>query len=136
MKETRFVKPIVFIKPIVREIRARAQAGEREKIIKLRLPAITLSYGMWVAESRFYKLKVSKKREAMLEGKKRTTIMAASCIALNAALSSRLDRWRIDGTDRRIDGWMNGWPGPLDERTNVLALSITRRARATDKKRA
>jgi len=117
-----------------------ARARERERIIKLRLWVIALSYGIWLAESRFYKLKVSKKREAMLERKKRRTIMAASCIALNVALSSRLDGRRIDGMDRRIDGWMNGWPGgrpgPLDERTNVLALSITRRARATDKKRA
>lgn len=33
--------------------------------------------------------------------------MAVSCIALNAALSSRIDEWRIDGMDR----WINGWPG-------------------------
>jgi len=35
--------------------------------------------------------------------------MAASCIALNAALSSRVDGWRIDGMDRWIDGWMDEW---------------------------
>lgn len=32
--------------------------------------------------------------------------MAASCIALNAALSSRVDGWRIDGMDRWMDEWM------------------------------
>lgn len=40
----------------------------------------------------------------MRECEKERAIMAVSCIALNAALSSRIDEWRIDGMDRWVDG--------------------------------
>lgn len=37
--------------------------------------------------------------------------MVASCIALSAVLSSRVDGWRIDGMDRWMDEWMAGRAG-------------------------
>lgn len=40
----------------------------------------------------------------MREYEKERAIMVVSCIALNVALSSRVDEWRIGGMDRWIDG--------------------------------